>query len=70
MGGRGLCNGEEGLQKELTKKVDEQALPVTVKEEEEEKPSGLALSTIESVPVPEDDFEKGVDGANRRISWR
>lgn len=58
LGGRGLCNGEEGLEKELTRNVEEQAPPVTVKEEE--KPSSLDLLTTES--FPEDGFEKELMG--------
>ncbi|KAF3448708.1 hypothetical protein FNV43_RR09421 [Rhamnella rubrinervis] len=53
LGGRGLCNGEEGLQKELTRNVEE-GPPGTVKEKE------TPLSTTES--VPEDGFEKELMG--------
>lgn len=60
MGDRGLSYGEEGLQREVTKKVEEKAPPVTVNEDE--TPCGLALSTTEGVPVPQDGFEKELMG--------
>ncbi|KAL5552305.1 hypothetical protein UlMin_002481 [Ulmus minor] len=58
LGGRGLCNGEAGLQKELTRNVEEQALPVTDKEQA--KQDDLAKSETES--FPEDGFEKELMG--------
>ncbi|XP_015896080.3 NAD(P)H-quinone oxidoreductase subunit S, chloroplastic [Ziziphus jujuba] len=68
LGGRGLCNGEEGIQKELTRNIEEQAPPASVNKEEkspasvnkEEKSSAPALSTTEA--VPEDGFEKELMG--------
>ncbi|KAI3453823.1 hypothetical protein Pfo_010486 [Paulownia fortunei] len=56
MGGRGLCNGEEGLQQELKKSVSkEEASPVpTVSSSSEEKPEDLNIS--------EDAFEKELSG--------
>ncbi|PON69018.1 NAD(P)H-quinone oxidoreductase subunit S [Trema orientale] len=66
LGGRGLCNGEEGLQQELKRNVEEQASPVSNKveeeeeEEEEEKSESLAISTTEE--IPEEGFEKELMG--------
>lgn len=56
LGGRGLCNGEEGLQKELTRNVEELEQPASVKEETPTSP----ISTTEG--VPEDGFEKELMG--------
>lgn len=58
LGGRGLCNGEEGLQQELSRNVEEEEPPATVKEQE--RPTSPSLSTTES--VPEDGFEKELLG--------
>lgn len=60
LGGRGLCNGEEGIQKELKKSVLEE------KEEENDHSStadgNQEISTIESAVVPEEGFEKELMG--------
>lgn len=56
LGGRGLCNGEEGLQKELTRNVEELEQPSSVKEETPTSPK----SNTEG--VPEDGFEKELMG--------
>lgn len=58
LGGRGLCNGEEGLQQELERDVEEKAPPIDYKEEE--KPESLAISTTET--IPEEAFEKELMG--------
>lgn len=57
LGGRGLCNGEERLQKELERNVEEQASAVDAGEGKSESPTG---STAES--VPEDAFDKELMG--------
>ncbi|CDP12160.1 unnamed protein product [Coffea canephora] len=54
LGGRGLCNGEAGLQEELKKTVSLEPSKTT---ENEEKPQ---VSAVES--VPEDGFEKELQG--------
>ncbi|EXB54047.1 hypothetical protein L484_001385 [Morus notabilis] len=58
LGGRGLCNGEEGLQQELSRNVDERASEVAYKEQE--NPDSPAIPTVES--VPEESFEKELMG--------
>lgn len=58
LGGRGLCNGEEGLQKELRKSAEELASEVGYKEQE--KPDRSAIPTVES--IPEEGFEKELMG--------
>ncbi|KZV31762.1 hypothetical protein F511_00566 [Dorcoceras hygrometricum] len=55
MGGRGLCNGEENLGKELKRTVLESSELGTVKKSEEDK--ALSLSSI-----PEEGFEKELLG--------
>ncbi|KAJ9706181.1 hypothetical protein PVL29_001640 [Vitis rotundifolia] len=55
MGGRGLCNGEEGLQQELKRNIEPAPSPDSVKDEE--KP---ALAAVDD--VPEDGFEKELLG--------
>ncbi|XP_062074568.1 NAD(P)H-quinone oxidoreductase subunit S, chloroplastic [Humulus lupulus] len=61
LGGRGLCNGEEGILKELKKNVEE-ITPLT-DDKEEEKPESLAISgTEEAVVVPEEGFDKELMG--------
>lgn len=59
LGGRGICNGEEGLEQELKRNVEEKASPDDYNEEEE-KSESLAGSTTEK--VPEDGFEKELMG--------
>lgn len=57
LGGRGLCNGEEGVEKELKKFASE--------EKEEKDPSSTADENQEissGVVVPEDGFEKELMG--------
>lgn len=54
LGGRGLCNGETGIEKELNKQVQEKAPPASEPEQE----NGSAQSTS----VPEDAFEKEMMG--------
>ncbi|KAF8394772.1 hypothetical protein HHK36_020987 [Tetracentron sinense] len=56
MGGRGLCNGEQGLQQELNKTVE--ASPSTVTEQEK---SGTA-SPSNAFKVPDNGFEKELLG--------
>ncbi|CAK9163072.1 unnamed protein product [Ilex paraguariensis] len=55
LGGRGLCNGEEGLQQELKKTVLQEPPPVTTKDQQKEP-----LSTGET--IPENGFEKELLG--------
>lgn len=55
MGGRGLCNGEEGLQQELKRNIEPAPSPDSVKDEE--KP---ALAAVDD--VPEDGFDKELLG--------
>ncbi|XP_057454544.1 NAD(P)H-quinone oxidoreductase subunit S, chloroplastic [Lotus japonicus] len=58
MGGRGLCNGEEGLEQELKRQVgaDEKPLPPAASDKEQEDSGG---STTQ---VAEDGFEKELMG--------
>uniref|UniRef100_A0A5B7BTA2 NAD(P)H-quinone oxidoreductase subunit S n=1 Tax=Davidia involucrata TaxID=16924 RepID=A0A5B7BTA2_DAVIN len=56
MGGRGLCNGEEGLQQELKKTITQEPSPVPMNDQEK---SGA--STVESI-TEEDAFEKELLG--------
>ncbi|XP_028774785.1 NAD(P)H-quinone oxidoreductase subunit S, chloroplastic [Neltuma alba] len=56
LGGRGLCNGEKGIEKELKKQVEGQA-PAASRSEQEDL-GGSAQST----DVPEDAFEKEMMG--------
>lgn len=55
MGGRGLCNGEEGLQQELKRNIEPAPSPDSVKDEE--KP---ALAAVDD--GPEDGFDKELLG--------
>ncbi|TKY63868.1 NAD(P)H-quinone oxidoreductase subunit S [Spatholobus suberectus] len=59
LGGRGLCNGEEGLKQELKRQagVDEKAPPLAASDNEQEDPATLALAS-----VAEDGFEKELMG--------
>ncbi|XP_054776096.1 NAD(P)H-quinone oxidoreductase subunit S, chloroplastic isoform X2 [Prosopis cineraria] len=57
LGGRGLCNGEKGIEQELKKKVEEQAPPASGTEQEANS-GGPAQATT----VPEDAFEKEMMG--------
>lgn len=61
LGGRGLCNGEEGIQKELKKSASEEV----EKEEKDPSSSSTAAENQEvssSVVVPEEGFEKELMG--------
>ncbi|KAK9274875.1 hypothetical protein L1049_022129 [Liquidambar formosana] len=58
LGGRGLCNGERGLQEELKKNIQEQTPPVADKDQE--KSASISISTSDS--VPENAFEKELLG--------
>ncbi|KAJ1408570.1 hypothetical protein SESBI_23349 [Sesbania bispinosa] len=64
MGGRGLCNGEKGLQQELKRQVDEQPPPPPQSSDKEQENSGESaeLNSDGSVTVPEDAFEKEMMG--------
>lgn len=61
MGGRGLCNGEKGIENELKKQVvvDDQSpnLEASASSEKEEEDEGSAVGK-----VPEDGFEKEMMG--------
>lgn len=57
-GGRGLCNGEAGLEKELKRQVEEEEAPAGGTEKEKEKENG----SVESTSVAEDGFEKEMMG--------
>lgn len=56
LGGRGLCNGEKGIEKELKKQVEEKASPASGSEQENTGGSDQSKS------VPEDAFEKEMMG--------
>ncbi|GAA0172584.1 oxidoreductase [Lithospermum erythrorhizon] len=56
LGGRGLCNGEEGIEKELKKSVSQQESPANTTIQEKEKSS----STVSD--FPEEGFEKELLG--------
>ncbi|CAI9094311.1 OLC1v1030028C1 [Oldenlandia corymbosa var. corymbosa] len=63
LGGRGLCNGEAGLQEELKKSVTplETAPADNVKNPETEEESQVSSSST-SLSVPEEGFEKELQG--------
>ncbi|KAF4353210.1 hypothetical protein CsatB_004733 [Cannabis sativa] len=56
LGGRGLCNGEEGLQQELRKNVEDIATQTDDNKEEEKQESPVISS------VPEEGFDKELMG--------
>lgn len=56
LGGRGLCNGEEGLQQELKKPISQESSTFFISSTQEKS----AISTLES--IPEDGFEKELLG--------
>lgn len=58
MGGRGLCNGEQGLQQELKRNVEEQASSTS--DAKQEKSGSVPISTPDN--VPENAFEKELMG--------
>lgn len=58
MGGRGLCNGEKGIELELKRNVTEQESQVADKEEE----SSASTAMPSTLSVPEDAFEKEMMG--------
>ncbi|KAK7274548.1 hypothetical protein RIF29_15642 [Crotalaria pallida] len=69
MGGRGLCNGEEGLQKELKKQVGDDDKPsppssssAAAAEESEKDEANSGGSTLSTEIVAEDGFEKELMG--------
>ncbi|XP_021282453.1 NAD(P)H-quinone oxidoreductase subunit S, chloroplastic [Herrania umbratica] len=53
LGGRGLCNGEKGIEVELKRNVEEASSPITT----DEQSSGST-----AISVPEDAFEKELMG--------
>jgi hypothetical protein len=64
MGGRGLCNGEKGLEQELKRKVDKEETTssnekVQEKSNESEK---LTSDDIDEIEIPKDGFEKEMMG--------
>ncbi|XP_058764853.1 NAD(P)H-quinone oxidoreductase subunit S, chloroplastic-like [Vicia villosa] len=70
MGGRGLCNGEKGVEKELKRKIDKEETPSSSSsssssvlsssnEKVQENSEKLASDTVE---IPEDGFEKEMMG--------
>ncbi|KAL5816784.1 hypothetical protein ACOSQ3_025162 [Xanthoceras sorbifolium] len=58
LGGRGLCNGERGIQQELERNLTEEASQVADKEQE--NPASSETSTITT--VPENAFDKELMG--------
>ncbi|KAJ7945048.1 NAD(P)H-quinone oxidoreductase subunit S chloroplastic [Quillaja saponaria] len=62
LGGRGICNGEQGLQEELRRKVDDDPTPVIDKDKEKEKENSGGSAPITVDNVPEDAFEKELMG--------
>lgn len=60
MGGRGLCNGEQGLQQELEKNIEEEASPSVAEDAEQEKSGNVPVTTTDN--VPEDAFDKELMG--------
>ncbi|KAK4794975.1 hypothetical protein SAY86_012969 [Trapa natans] len=59
LGGRGLCNGEKGVQVELKRNVDDGSPPSVADVADEASPAAAAL---EASSVPEDAFEKELLG--------
>ena len=62
MGGRGLCNGEKGIQQELKKQVVVQDQPSLSSQEEASSGNKEEQEDERSVEVPEDGFEKEMMG--------
>ncbi|KAF5734996.1 hypothetical protein HS088_TW15G00495 [Tripterygium wilfordii] len=61
LGGRGLCNGEEGIEKELKKSMEEPSSSSAAADvKNEENSTSLAISGADS--VPEDGFDKEMMG--------
>ncbi|KAF8053201.1 hypothetical protein N665_1449s0006 [Sinapis alba] len=56
MGGRGLCNGEKGIEKELQRNIDEQTSETENQTTKESDDSNLSFQ------VPEDGFDKEMMG--------
>ncbi|KAL5058474.1 hypothetical protein RYX36_030078 [Vicia faba] len=64
MGGRGLCNGEKGVEKELKRKIDKEETPSpspssSSNEKVQENSEKLTSDIVE---IPEDGFEKEMMG--------
>ncbi|OIV89627.1 hypothetical protein TanjilG_14599 [Lupinus angustifolius] len=63
LGGRGLCNGEEGLQKELHKQLGEVEKSSSAEESEKDKEKeNSGGSTLSTESVAEDGFDKELMG--------
>ncbi|AET02099.1 putative NADH dehydrogenase-like complex, subunit S [Medicago truncatula] len=64
MGGRGLCKGEEGLQKELKREVglDDQNQPTSSEASDKEQEDSTSNSTKSFESVAEDGFDKELMG--------
>ena len=62
MGGRGLCNGEKGIQQELKKQVVVEDQPSLSSQEEASSGNKEEQEDEGSVEVPEDGFEKEMMG--------
>lgn len=63
LGGRGICNGEEGIERELKRSIEEQSSPPPedVKDKEISNSTSMAISSTAD-SVPEDSFEKEMMG--------
>ncbi|KAG2677043.1 hypothetical protein I3843_12G082000 [Carya illinoinensis] len=61
MGGRGLCNGEQGLQQELKRNIEEQA-SAAAPAAKHEKSGNIDAISIMDHSVPENAFEKELMG--------
>jgi len=61
MGGRGLCNGEKGLEQELKRQVDKEET-TSSNEKVQENSDGLEKLTSDIAAIPKDGFEKEMMG--------
>lgn len=61
MGGRGLCNGEKGLEQELKRQVDKEET-TSSNEKVQENSDGSEKLTSDIVAIPKDGFEKEMMG--------
>uniref|UniRef100_A0A0F7GZI0 Chlororespiratory reduction31 n=1 Tax=Monsonia emarginata TaxID=28966 RepID=A0A0F7GZI0_9ROSI len=63
LGGRGLCNGEKGIEEELKKSIEEQQQPPSsLSSPPAETEQSLDSETSSSVQAPEDGFDKELMG--------
>ncbi|GAU49582.1 hypothetical protein TSUD_139990 [Trifolium subterraneum] len=62
MGGRGLCNGEKGLEQELKRKVDKEEKTSSNEKVQEKLDEPEKLTSDDIDEIPKDGFEKEMMG--------